>query len=396
MSDSLAGFLPLSVPVIRGNELSYVAECLESGWVSGGAFVERFEAEMASRTGAAHAVACQSGTAALHLSLVVLGIGHGDAVICPTLTFIATANAIVYTGARPVLLGCDTHLNLDPEVVEHYLTHECSRASGGELRDRSTGLAVKAILPVHVFGNPCDMVALRELAERFNLLIVEDAAESLGSSWTEGPLAGSHTGTVGRTGCFSFNGNKVVTAGGGGCVITSDERLASRIRHLATTAKTDAVRFVHDEVGYNYRLTNISAAVAVGQLEQLDGFLRVKRANFERYREGLGGVPGVALLDPPAGTRPNHWFYAIEVNPASAACDRDGLMARLSAEGIDSRPVWELVHRQSPYSGDRAFGVERAEHYQTRVLNVPCSSDLTKGEVDRVVAVVRSACERGA
>jgi aminotransferase in exopolysaccharide biosynthesis len=392
MSDA-PPYLPLSAPVLAGNEWSYVKRCLDTGWVSSaGEFVGLLEDSMVQVTGARHAVACQTGTAALHLALLLHGVGPGDAVVCPTLTFIATANAIAYTGARPVLVGCDAFMNLSPSAVRGYLEGECNVDDDGVPVDKSTGLCIKAILPVHVFGNPCDMSDLMAVADSYGLAVIEDAAEALGSRWSVGGLAGRHAGTVGSMGAFSFNGNKIVTSGGGGCLVTDDPDLAARARHLATTAKVDPVRFVHDEVGYNYRLTNMASALAVAQLEQLDGFVETKRANHARYAAALVGIPGLELLGTPAGTRPNHWFYSLLVEPGEAAVDREGLMAHLEACGIQTRPVWALLHRQPPYIADRTHDVEQAEWFWERVLNLPCSSNLSPEDVDRVCSEIRGAC----
>lgn len=388
-------FLPLSAPVVAGNEWAYVKDCLDTGWVStNGSYVTRFEDALRELTGAPFAVACNSGTSALHVSLLVCGIGPGDAVIVPTVTFIATCNAVAYTGARPVFVDCDEHLGMDPASVAAYLADGCSSSAAGPI-DRETGLHVCAIMPVHVFGNPCDMVALTAIARDHGLVVLEDAAESVGSRWDTGPLAGRHTGAVGDMGAFSFNGNKIVTCGGGGAVVTADEALAARTRHLTTTAKTDPARFVHDEVGYNYRLTNVAAAIGLAQLEQLPDFIAAKRRNLEVYGAGLADVPGVSLLGVPDGTSPNWWFYTLLIEPADAGADREAVRAHLLDRGIESRPLWQLNSRQSPYRGDRGWHVERAAWFHDRALNVPCSSDLTESDVTRVCHAVREACQGG-
>jgi len=385
-------WLPLSAPVVTGNEWAYVKDCLDTGWVStSGDYVTRFEDALRELTGAPFAVAVNSGTSALHVALLLHGIGGGDAVIVPSVTFIATVNAVAYTGARPVFVDCDEHLGMDPVSVESYLTEGCLATPNG-LVDAETGLRVRAIMPVHVFGNPCDLAPLCEIAERFGLVVIEDAAESLGSRWIAGPLAGRHTGTVGAMGCFSFNGNKIVTCGGGGAIVTSDEALARRARHISTTAKVDAARFVHDEVGYNYRLTNVAAAIGLAQLEQLGEFMETKRRNLDVYAAELVDLPGVSLLGVPEGVAPNWWFYTLLIEPSVAGADREAVMAHLRERGIESRPLWQLNERQAPYRDDRAWRTERATHFHERALNVPCSSDLTDADVRRVCDAVREAC----
>jgi perosamine synthetase len=395
MSDTSQKRLSLSAPVIAGNEWTYVKDCLDTGWVSsGGSYVSRFEESLARLTGAPYAVACQSGTAALHVALLLHGVGAGDAVIVPAATFIATCNAVAYTGARPVFVDCDEYLNIDPASVARYLAEGCEPGERGPV-DRETGLVVRAIMPVHIFGSPCDMAAIQAIADEHGLVVVEDAAESLGSRWSAGPLAGRHTGTIGRMGAISFNGNKIATTGGGGALVTFDEELAARARHLTTQAKVDTVRFVHDEVGYNYRLTNVAAAMGVAQLEQLPGFIATKRRNRDLYIEALAGVPGVSVMDVPPGTEPNYWFYSLLIEPSEAGADREAVMAHLASAGIESRPLWHPNNLQAPYRDDRAWRIERTIHFHDRVLNVPCSSDLTEDDVVRVCDAIRDVCRGG-
>jgi perosamine synthetase len=391
-SDQSSRFLPLSVPVLNGNEEAYVLEAVRSGWLStAGPFVERFEALVREITGAAHAVATVTGTEALHLGLRAAGVCPGDLVIVPTLTFIATANAVSYCGATPVLAGCDRYMNLDADSVERFFVQRCRRGDDGVAVETSSGRPVRAIVPVHVFGNPADMVRLLDVASAFGAVVVEDAAESLGSTWTDGPLAGRATGTVGQGGALSFNGNKIVTAGGGGCYVTNDAAVAERVLHLTKIAKTDEVRYWHDEVGYNDRLTNLPAALAVAQLEQLGRFVEAKRANYTLYADALDGIDGVSLLGAPEGTSPNHWFYSILVEPEEFAMDRERLMGVLAEQRIQSRPVWGLVHMQRPYASAPRWEVDSAVWFWERVLNIPCSSDLTAEDIERVASAIRAA-----
>ncbi len=384
--------IPLSVPVLTGCEMSYVAEAVGSGWLStGGPFITRFEDAVREITGAKHAVACVNGTAALHVALRLAGVRAGDAVLVPTLTFIATVNPIAYLGAHPFFVGCDDYMNMAPELVAAFLAEECV-SEDGTVVERSTGRRVAAILPVHVFGNPCQLEALLAIAQQYGLPVIEDAAESLGSSWADGSLAGRHTGTAGLAGALSFNANKIVTSGGGGMILTQDDAFAEQARYLTTTAKDDDVRFVHDDVGYNYRLTNTAAAVGLAQIETLAERVEVKRANHARYAEGLAGISGVSLLGIPPGTRPNYWFYSLLVEPSEYGHDREWLLAALQAEGVQTRPVWHLNHMQRPYRHERAYRVERAEWFWERVLNLPCSTDLAAADIERVVGLIR---ERG-
>ena len=385
-------YLPLSTPVLAGNEWDYVKECLDTGWVSSaGAYVTRFEQAICTLTGAAHAVALVNGTAGLHMALVAAGVQPGDRVIVPTLTFIATANAVRHAGAEPVFVDCDEHMNIDAESVRSFLEEACEPRPDGAWVERASGATVRAVLPVHVYGRPADLASLMPVAEEHGLAVIEDACEALGSRWTDGPYAGRSAGTVGLSGVFSFNGNKIVTCGGGGMYVTDDAAAAARVRHLTTQAKTDAVRNVHDEAAWNYRLTNVAAAVGVAQLEQLTGFFAAKRANHQLYGELLARVPGIELMGPQDGTQWNAWFYSILIDEPVFGCDREGLMQALTEQRIETRPVWGLLHEQSPYRTCTVWRIARAHVFLRRTLNLPCSSDLRPGDVERVVAAVRDA-----
>jgi perosamine synthetase len=388
MSD-LPREIPLSVPVVGHNERVYVDECLETGWLStGGEFITRFEDAMCELTGARHAVACQSGTAALHVALRIAGVTSGDEVIVPSLTFIATVNPIAYLGAHPVFVGCDEYMNIEPDSVREFLESECDRA-GDDVFDRNTGRRVAAILPVHVFGNPCDIESLHVIAEEWGIPLVEDAAESLGATWTAGGFAGRHAGTVGVAGCLSFNGNKIITTGGGGMILTDDEEFANHARHLTTQAKSDPIRFVHDEVGYNYRMTNVQAAIGVAQLESLPARIESKRRNHALYAGLLEDVPGIEILGIPAGTAPNYWFYSALVDADIYGLDREGLMTGLASKGIQTRPVWYPNHMQRPYRDERAYSVQRVTWFWERVLNLPCTHTLESEDIEYVCNVIR-------
>ena len=387
--------IPLSIPVVAGNEWEYVKECLDTGYLAAGPMLDRFEDALTALTGAKHAIPCASGTAALHVALIAAGVDPGDAVIVPTITFAATVNSAAYAGAQPVFIGCDEHLNLDPEAVDAFLTEECVPGSGGPIL-RSTGQRVAAMVPVHVFGVPCDMAAILATAKKHGVAVVEDAAESVGSTWTAGSLAGRHTGTVGDSGILSFNGNKVVTCGGGGAVLTDSDDAAARVRYLIDQAKDDAVRYVHGEVGFNYRLTTTAAAIGVAQLERLDAIIDAKRRSLEHYRERLSGLPGLSLMGEPEGTFWNHWFFSLIVEPTEAGIDREQLMSSLDADGIQSRPLWYPNHLQKAYTGAIAYRVERAIWFWERVLNLPCSSNLTAEQIDRVCDSIEAALGNGA
>jgi aminotransferase in exopolysaccharide biosynthesis len=377
--------IPLSVPVVAGNEWTYVKECLDTGWVSSaGKYVERFERDIAHYTGAKHAVACVNGTAALHVALELAGVLPGDEVLAPTVTFIATVNAVRYARAEPVFLDCDEFYNLDVEKLRQFLDEE-TVSRDGQTYNKRTQRRIAAVLPVHVFGNAVRLEELLATCQERNLCVVEDAAESLGTFYTAGRLAGKHSGTLGRLGCLSFNGNKIITTGGGGMILTDDATLAGRAKYLTTTAKRDEVRFVHDDVGYNYRLTNLQAAMGVAQLEQLPSRLEIKRRNFQAYQRALDGVPGLHLAETPPYADSNHWMYALQINATVYGADRETVMARLAQERIQTRPLWFLNHRQRPYQQCQHHRIEQAERLWEITLNLPCSTDLTAGQIQRTV-----------
>ena len=384
---------PLARPVLAGNEWDYVRECLDTGWVATGRFIGIFEQRVRELTGAPEAVACASGTAALHVSLLLAGVGPGDEVLVPSLTFIAPVNAVRYVGAEPVFLGCGDFMNLDPAILAGFLDGECDPTEEGP-RDRSTGRLVRAVIPVHVFGNPCEMARIIQVCRLHGVAVIEDACESVGSRWSSGPLAGRCTGTVGDYGAFSFNGNKIVTAAGGGMLVTGDPERAERARYLIDQAKDDGMRYVHDVVGFNYRLNNVQAAIGAAQLEELPGFIETRKRNHAHYAAALEGVPGLRFLGVPEGTAPNYWFYSLLVEPTEYGMDREALMIALERVGIQARPLWRPNHMQAPYRGSRAYRVERAVWFWERLLNLPCGGDLTDADVDEVVAAIVAAPSR--
>lgn len=382
-------FIPLSVPVFRGNELRYVSECIETAWVSSaGSYVNQFEKQIMAMTGAKHAIACVNGTAALHISLLLAGVGRNDIVLVPTLTFIAPVNTVRYVEATPVFMDCDDSLNMDPKKVGEFCEEEC-QFRDGHLFHKKTGSPVKALIVVHVFGHPANLAELMALAEKYNLKLIEDATEALGSYYKEGVLKGRHVGTIGHLGCYSFNGNKIITTGGGGMIVTDRHDLAERSRYLTTQAKDDEVRFIHGEVGYNYRLTNIQSALGVAQLEQLPRILETKRKNFRLYHKELHGYQDLKMIEEPRGVFSNYWHYTLLVPPVPGKT-YDHLMKHLSENKIQTRPLWELNHRQKPYAHYPSYKIEKAAWFYARGLSLPCSADLTEQQVERVCGTIKS------
>ena len=386
----MASFIPLSVPNFQGNEKEYVNEAVVSEWVStGGSKVGDFENAIAHYVGMPRAVACNSGSSGLHLAAMVAGLGKGDEVLVPTLTFIAAVNPTTrYVGAEPVFIGCDDSLCMDPAAAERFCAERCE-LQGERLIDKATGAHVKAIVVVHVFGNMADMPAFLALAEKYHLILIEDATEALGTHYTEGPLKGKFAGTIGDVGVYSFNGNKIITTGAGGMVVSNHPDWAEHAKHLSTQAKADELQFLHDEVVYNYRMTNLQAALGLAQLEELEGFIAHKHAMWQMYKDALDGKNGYRILDfDENGVRPNKWFYSLYLEDDRH--DRDSLIAALQKEKIQTRPVWALIHEQADYPGSQAYGLEKAEEYRKRIVNLPCSTNLTREDCQRVIDLLLS------
>ncbi|MCJ7679818.1 MAG: LegC family aminotransferase [Candidatus Aminicenantes bacterium] len=381
--------IPLSVPNLKGNEWAYVKECLDTEWVSSvGPYVDRFEADICRRFGGRYAVACVNGSAALHIALEIAGVTEKDEVIVPTVTFIASVNAVSYVGAEPVFMDCDSFFNIHPEKTAEFIRNE-TVFRGGVTINKSSGKRIAALLPVHVFGNAVDLEELVGLCEERNIPIIEDAAESLGTFYRQGQLSGKSAGTVGQIGCLSFNGNKIITTGGGGMIVTDDEKIAEKARYLTTQAKDDPVRYIHHQIGYNYRLTNIQAALGVAQLERLSDHLIAKKSNYDFYRKEIADIPGLTLAGTPDYADNNHWMYALLIDKKTYGRDRENLMSYLTDNGIQSRPLWMLNHLQKPYAGCRAYRIEQALNLYDRTLNIPCSVNLTEEDREHVVKMLK-------
>jgi len=377
--------IPLSVPNLSLDILDNVRETIETGWVStGGRFIQEFEEKIAKYVGVERAVSCQSGTAGLHLAMRVLGIEPGDEVIVPTLTFIAAVNPVKYMGAEPVFMDCDHTLNMDMDKVELFLKNEC-QIIDGKVINKKTHKVIKAIIVVHIFGNPANMEKLMEIKENYNLKVVEDATEALGSYYLEGKYAHRHCGTIGDIGVYSFNANKIITTGGGGMVVSHDKNILDKVAFLSVQAKTDPLYFIHDEIGYNYRMTNIQAAFGVDQIDRLETFIETKIKNYNLYQEAIAKIEGLTLLPFRADTRANHWFYSVIVDKRKYGIDRDELLRKLNEQNIQTRPLWGLIHKQRPYLHCQSFEIEKAYYYEENLLNIPCSSNLSNEDVEVVV-----------
>lgn len=361
--------IPLHAPRFFGNEKVYLEECVDSTFVSSvGAFVNRFEEMVADYTGARHAIAVVNGTQALYVSLKLLGVERGDIVITQSLTFVATANAIAYIGAKPAFVDVDEDtLGMSPDALREFLETQCE-AVQGQLRFSKTGEWVRAVVPMHTFGNACRISEIKAICDGFGLTLIEDAAESLGS-YATGNAGKRHTGTIGDLGTLSFNGNKIITTGGGGMILTDDEELGKRARHLTTTAKVPhAFEFIHDEVGYNFRMPNLNAALGVAQMERLPLLLKGQRKLADRYREFFGRQKGVRFLDAPACSESNFWMNAIRFDREE---DRNEFLTIAKREGVGSRAVWRPMHLLPMFADCPRGALERTEDAYKTVVNIP-------------------------
>ncbi|RSL29996.1 LegC family aminotransferase [Salibacterium salarium] len=380
--------IPLSVPNLSPDILKNLEETISTGWVStGGRFIEEFESKFAHYVGVERALSCQSGTAGLHLALRAIEVGHKDEVIVPTLTFIAAVNPVKYMGAEPVFMDCDETLNMDMEKLEMFLEKECKMIKG-QVINKKTQRIIKAIVVVHVFGNPAYMEKVMELRQKYNLKVVEDATEALGSVYRTGEHANKHCGTIGDAGVYSFNANKIITTGGGGMVVSRNQEMMETMNVLSRQAKTDSIYYIHDEVGYNYRMTNIQAAFGTDQIDRLEDFINAKIRNFKLYKEVLRDTDGLTLLPFRTDVRANHWFYSILVDKKAYGLDADGLLKKLNDYHIQSRPLWGLIHKQKPYAKNQHYQIEKANDYEGSIINIPCSSHLTIEEIERVLYVL--------
>lgn len=362
----------LHEPHFAGNEWTYLKECLDSTYVSSvGAFVDRFEADLAAYTGSRYAVAVVNGTAALHVALQLAGVQPNEEVLVPALTFIATSNAIAYCAAVPHFVDSEPRtLGVDAGVLRDYLSHVAEKRAGLCV-NRQTGRIIRAVVPMHVFGHPVDLDGLLAVSRDFNLALVEDAAESLGSLYH-----GRHTGTLGLLGTLSFNGNKTITTGGGGAILTGDDRLARRAKHLTTTARVPhRWEFGHDELGYNYRLPNLNAALGCAQLEQLPALLEAKRRLHRLYQEAFAPLEGVRLLSEPPGCRSNYWLQTLMLDQPSQE-RRDALLMATNDTGLMTRPVWTLNHRLPMFVSCPRMPLPVAESLAQRIVNIPSSAQL--------------------
>jgi perosamine synthetase len=389
VSDSSLEPIPLSVPQLGGEEWDYVRECLDTNWVSSaGPFVTRFEQLVAARAGRTHGVAMASGTAALHIALICAGVESGDEVIVPSLTFIAPANAVRYVGAWPLFVDVESrYAQLDASLVASFLD-SCTHR-GGAVYNAASGRRIRAIMTVDLLGHPADADAIRAIADRHALPVIEDATESVGARYKDRPV-----GTGGDIACFSFNGNKIITAGGGGVMVTDNEAVANRARYLTTQARDHATEYIHHNVGFNYRLTNVHAAIGVAQLAQLEGHVAAKRAIAARYVDMAAATKGVTMMTEAPWARSIYWLCTIRVDASVFGMTSRQLQKHLARLRIDARPLWQPLHLSPAHQGAAVVGGKVAETLAEEALSLPSSPGLTHEQQDRVMTAIATA--RGA
>ncbi len=360
-------FIPLHEPRFIGNEKKYLNDCIDSTFVSSvGKYVDTFEKEFAKKVGSKYAIATVNGTSALHISLLLADVKSDDEVITQPLTFIATCNAISYIGAKPVFVDVDMDtMGLSPRSLEEFLEKNCELVDNTCI-NKSTQKIIKACVPMHTFGHACRIDEIKEVCDKWNITLVEDAAESLGSYYKE-----KHNGTFGKLGAFSFNGNKIITSGGGGVIVTDDERLARRAKHLTTTAKIPHKwEYVHDEIGYNYRMPNLNAALLVAQLEKLDEFLESKRELALKYEEFFSEVDDIDFIKEPKNSKSNYWLQSIIVKDVQ---NRDEFLDFTNKNGIMTRPIWKLMNELEMFKDCRCSSLDNSKYLEQRVVNIPSS-----------------------
>jgi perosamine synthetase len=372
--------LLLSGPNMGGNELKYVTECIETGWVSSvGSYVDKFEQMSAAFAGTKYAVATSSGTTALHIALILMDVKQQDYVITPNITFIATLNSIKYTGANPILI--DTHpgtWQMDLDLLEEFLTNETEQKADTCVYKKD-GRRIPVIMPVHVLGNMCDMDRLLALAQQHNITVIEDSTEALGSTYK-----GKHAGSFGLMGTFSYNGNKIITTGGGGMIVTDSEALAKKAKHLTTQAKSDPFEYLHDEIGYNYRLVNVAAAMGVAQMEQLPGFLQRKKEIISFYKSELAGVGDISFQQVSEAVNPNWWLPTIMTEKQKE------VLNILNSNKMQSRPFWVPMNQLRMFKDDIYYNHnDRSNHVYQHCLSIPCSTNITNEQLAAVAGKIK-------
>ncbi len=379
----------MSIPNISGNEGKYVKECIDTEWVSSaGKYVNLFEEKISNYTKSKYAIACVNGTSALQVSLILGNIQSGDEIIMPTLTFIASVNSAAYNQLSPIFMDCDDYYNIDIEKTIEFINKETVFKNGFTI-NKTTKKKIAAIMPVHVWGNAALLKELVPICKDRNIIIVEDASESLGTFYSSKSNKKIHTGTVGDFGCISFNGNKIITTGGGGVILTKNKKLADRARYLTTQAKDDPVKYIHNNIGYNFRLTNVQAAIGVAQLEQLPHFLNKKKTIFNHYVDQINKIEGLGIAPVPSYSLNNHWMNVLQIEKDVYGKNSEELMLYLKKMGIETRPVWTLNHKQKPYKKFQKYNIDKANKLYKKSLCLPSSTNLKADDIQKIIECLK-------
>ena len=360
-------FIPLHEPRFVGNEKKYLNDCIDSTFVSSvGKYVDKFEEVFAKRVGSKYAIATVNGTSALHISLILADVTKDDEVITQPLTFVATCNAISYIGAKPVFIDVDLDtMGMSPKSLKKFLEKYC-KIKNNQCINETTGKVIKACVPMHTFGHPCKIDKIAKICKKWHIVLVEDSAESLGSYYKN-----KHTGTFGKLGAFSFNGNKIITSGGGGVIVTDDEKLAKKAKHLTTTAKVPHMfEYVHDQIGYNYRMPNLNAALLVAQLEQLDNFIESKRELALKYEDFFTAQDDIDFIKEPKDSKSNYWLQSVVVKDLE---NRDKFLKFTNKNGVMTRPIWKLMNELDMFKDSQCGNLKNSKYLEQRVLNIPSS-----------------------
>ncbi len=377
--------IPLSIPYLKGNEWQYLKNCLDSEWIStSGPFVDEFEEKIKKLTGVNFAVACINGTSALQLALKVSGVETNDEVLVPSLTFIATINSIKYNNAEPFFLDSDNYYNIDSEKVINFLLTQTSFKEGHSYNS-ITGKKIKAIIVVHVFGNAVFLDNLIDLCKERNIKVIEDATESLGTNYIEGKYKNHHSGSVGDIGCLSFNGNKIITTGGGGMLITNNEEYFNQSKYFSTQAKDDSFNYIHNQIGYNFRLTSLQSALGLAQLEQLDSIMELKKKIRNSYINKFKKLDGLDIAKTPQYSDNNNWLNILRIDNSVSKKSKEDILINHQKQNIGSRPIWYLNHLQRPYKNNGSYKLENAIRLFKNSICLPSSASLSDEEIDRVV-----------
>ncbi|MBH52117.1 MAG: aminotransferase DegT [Chloroflexi bacterium] len=369
-------FIPLCEPYITGNEWSYVKDCLDTSWVStSGSYIEQFENKFNDYIGSKYSIATSSGTSALHTSLIVAGVQENEEVLVSTLSFIAPANAIRYIGAWPVFIDADpSYWQMDPDKVDHFIACHCEWKSN-TLVNKTTNRRIAAILPVHILGYPCDLDPLLEISRRYNLPLIEDATESLGAKYK-----GKKLGCSSDIACFSFNGNKLITTGGGGMITTNNSHWAQKAKHITTQAKDEPVEYIHSEIGYNYRLSNVQAAIGLGQIEHIGEFIQRKILIYNRYQQHFQSHPTITLLPKRPDSDPVYWLNTILLDENITLDQRKAFVNTLNNAGIGVRPLWHPLHALPLYADYTSYHIEHSLNIYRRAISIPSSVGLSESD----------------